>query len=106
MIDEIRVAHSASGYHPGLPVKLLLLAGGHGGEMMIATCGHDIGNEFVADTVVVVKGVTREGVNAVSVRTACKKCREDYERVGLVLHNPDEESAWLKSKEVECIPAN
>lgn len=60
-----------------------------------ATCGHDISGEFIAETVVTVKAVTREGERAVGLRTACLRCRRDYERVGLVLHDHHEEQEWL-----------
>jgi hypothetical protein len=65
---------------------------------VLAACGHDITAEFFADTVIVVKGWTRENHREALTRTACKACREGYERVGLVLHDEHEESMWLRGE--------
>jgi hypothetical protein len=65
---------------------------------IIATCGHDITNEDLKKTEIHIMAFTRECKNAVAICAACSSCRKDYEAWGIVLHNQEEERAWLNNE--------
>jgi hypothetical protein len=70
---------------------------------IIGTCGHDITDEWeqVKDGIAIMEHAIDYGsmkfVNAISYCVVCKKCREQYEELGIVLHNEQEEQDWINS---------
>jgi hypothetical protein len=68
---------------------------------MYGSCGHDITDEWDADPRSVdlsIMDFTRECENAVSYGCYCKDCRNRYEKMGVVLHNEQEEEKWLRGE--------
>jgi len=67
---------------------------------IIGTCGHDITDEFEArvNTEIHIMDFTRDCKNAVSICSVCSDCRNQYEFWGIVLHNKEEEHAWLNEE--------
>ena len=45
-------------------------------------------------------------VRAISYGGYCKKCADEYEKLGIVLHNEQEEQDWLSGKmpDADCLP--
>jgi len=64
--------------------------------MMTGTCGHEVTIEDTAEGLSI-KSYDREGDACVSFVCVCAKCRQEYEREGLVLHNEAEELAWFNN---------
>ena len=60
------------------------------------SCGHDITNE--PKVMMSIMDFARTGENAVTYGVYCEKCRADYERWGIVLHNKQKEEKWMRGE--------
>jgi len=69
---------------------------------IFCTCHHEI-DDFDEQVMLSIKEYTRECQRCVSYGAYCKKCAGELEASGCVLHNEDEERAWLSGKKVRSI---
>lgn len=63
---------------------------------MIATCGHAVTVDGAVS--VIAKGRTREGDKALSYRTDCPACRDEWQRLGLLFPSEDAAETWLAAE--------
>lgn len=69
--------------------------------MIVGTCGHELttvqGNILnIKDTAIDYEEDTFS--NCVATVCVCDRCAKKYERMGMVLHNEQEEKQWLNKK--------
>lgn len=62
--------------------------------MIRLTCLHEV-KDFKDEVQLNLMEYTRHGERAVSTVVYCKKCAQDAERLGFVLHNKQEEYNWM-----------
>ena len=65
--------------------------------MVIATCGHDITEDFLAGKMIniSVKDHDKAGNKIVTYKTVCRKCYRWHKRKRLILKNEKQENDWL-----------
>ncbi len=62
--------------------------------MIILSCGHTV-DSFLNCHGVMVKDSSRDGSKAISYKSVCLTCKQNYDKENYIFHNQEEAHLWL-----------